>query len=157
MRRTTRGSNINPGKQFEDAFEAVLKLHNITFVREGSKRNYGAAASNKGKFDFLLEGASVECKSIAKDSDLALPWFGRKSPKIQTHQLKALREFNGIAGLLIEVRDKQKLYWLPIKQLDLIIIKYGPVKNLLCKYLDEFAVVLEDLEDWIRIYQESQQ
>lgn len=157
MRRTARTSNINPGKDFEDAFAAVLSLHNITFVREGSKRNYGAAASNKGKFDFLLDGAAVECKSIAKYSDLALPWFGRKSPKIQTHQLKSLREFNGVAGLLIEVRDKQKLYWLPVKQLDLIIIKYGPVKNLLCKYLDEFAVTLESLEGWIKIYEESQQ
>lgn len=157
MRRTTRRSDLNPGKQFEDAFAAVLSLHNITFVREGSKRNYGTAASNKGKFDFLLDGAAVECKSIAKDSDLALPWFGRKSPKIQAHQLKALREFNGVAGLLIEVRDKEKLYWLPIKQLDLIIIKYGPVKNLLCKYLDEFAVTLNNLEDWVKIYKESQQ
>lgn len=152
MRRTTRIGNLNPGKQFEDAFENVLFSHSIIFNREGSKRNYGAAASNKGKFDFCMEGAAVECKSIAKDSDLALPWFGRKSPKIQTHQLKALREFNGIAGLLIEVRSKEKIYWLPIKQLDQIIIAHGPVKNLLSKYLDEFAVTLNSLEDWITIY-----
>lgn len=155
MRRTARNGNINPGKDFEDAFENVLFLHNITFNREGSKRNYGASASNKGKFDFCMEGAAVECKSIAKDSDLALPWLGRKSPKIQTHQLKALREFNGIAGLLIEVRSKNKIYWLPIKRLDQIIITHGLIKNLLCKYLDEFAVTLNSLEDWISIYKES--
>jgi len=144
----------NVGKQFEDDVQKLLESSGFSFTREGSKRTYGISHSGKGKFDFLLENAAIECKSIDRDTNLRMPWLGTKNTALKAHQLKALREYRSkgfIAGLLIQIRSKDKLYWLNIDKLSNIIIDLGMVKALTDGILSQYAKELPTLADFVTI------
>lgn len=145
---------MNPGKIFEDRVQGLLEINNLPFTREGSKRTYGLSFSGKGKFDFLLENAAIECKSIDRDSNLRMPWPNVKNTALKAHQLKALREYSKkgfIAGILIQIRSKDKLYWLNIDKLNKIIMDKGMVKALTNDILSEYAEELIALEEFVEI------
>jgi len=144
---------MNPGKIFEDDVQKLLESSGFSFTREGSKRTYGISHSGKGKFDFLLENAAIECKSIDRDTNLRMPWANVKNTALKAHQLKALREYSSkgfLAGLLIQIRSKDKLYWLNIDKLNNIILDLGMVKALtngiLCEYAEELTVLADFVE-----------
>jgi len=145
---------MNPGKIFEDDVQRLFELNSLPFTREGSKRTYGISHSGKGKFDFLLETAAIECKSIDRDTNLRMPWQNVKNTALKAHQLKALREYSRkgfIAGLLIQIRSKDKLYWLNIDKLNNIIMDKGMIKALTNNILSEYAEELTVLEDFVEI------
>lgn len=145
---------MNVGKAFEDEVQKLLENSGLSFTREGSKRNYGLKFSGKGKFDFLLETAAIECKSIDRDSNLRLPWPNVKNTALKAHQLKALRDYSRkgfIAGLLIQIRSKDKLYWLNIDKLNKIILDKGMIKALTNSVLNEYAEELTILADFVEI------
>jgi len=145
---------MNPGTIFENKVQGLLEDNNLPFTREGSKRNYGMRSSGKGKFDFLLENAAIECKSIDRDSNLRMPWPNVKNTALKAHQLKALREYSRkgfLAGLLIQIRSKNKLYWLNIDKLNSIIMDKGMVKALTNDILSEYAEELTVLADIVEI------
>ena len=145
---------MNPGKIFEDDVQRLLENSSLLFTREGSKRTYGISHSGKGKFDFLLQSAAIECKTIDRDTDLRMPWRGMKNTPIKAHQLKALREYSSkgfLAGLLIQLRAKDKLYWLNIDKLNNIIMDKGMIKALTNSILSEYAEELTVLEDFVEI------
>ena len=134
--------------------QGLLEDSGLSFTREGSKRNYGMRSSGKGKFDFLLENAAIECKSIDKDTNLRMPWPNVKNTALKAHQLKALREYHRkgfVAGILIELRRKDKLYWLDIDKLNNIIMDKGMVKALTNDILSEYAKELTVLADIVEI------
>jgi len=144
---------MNPGKIFEDDVQRLLEINSFSFTREGSKKTYGISHSSKGKFDFLLDHAAIECKSIDRDTNLRMPWANVKNTALKAHQLKALREYSSkgfLAGLLIQIRSKDKLYWLNIDKLNNIILDLGMVKALtngiLCEYAEELTVLADFVE-----------
>lgn len=146
---------INHGKILEDKLAKALDDLNIPYTREGSKRSYGTRHSNKGKFDFMIDGKlAVECKSINKSTDLRMPWPNQKSPMIKSHQLKALRaeaEKGNIAGLLIEVREVEETYFMPIRELDAIVREYGMIRTLNLSLLrSSYAQRVYDVESFVR-------
>ena len=145
---------MNPGTLFENRVQGLLEDNSLPFTREGSKRNYGMRSSGKGKFDFLLENAAIECKSIDRDTNLRMPWPNVKNTALKAHQLKALREYSRkgfVAGILIELRHKDKLYWLNIDKLNKIIMDKGMVKSLNNDILSEYAEELTVLADIVEI------
>jgi len=145
---------MNVGKIFEDDVQRLLEKSGFSFTREGSKRTYGISHSSKGKFDFLLDHAAIECKTIGRDTDLRMPWLGTKNTALKAHQLKALREYSSkgfLAGLLIQIRSKDKLYWLNIDKLSNIIMDLGMVKALTNGILCQYAIELPTLADFVGI------
>jgi len=145
---------MNSGKVFEDEVQGLFELNGLSFTREGSKRTYGLSHSGKGKCDFLLDKSAIECKTIDIDTNLRMPWPGTKNTPIKAHQLKALREFRKkgfVAGILIELRRKDKLYWLDIDKLNSIIMDKGMVKALTNDILSEYATELTVLADIVEI------
>lgn len=145
----------NNGKIFEDKVEQALIELNLPYTREGSKRTYGVRGSNKGKFDFWINNKiAIECKSVDVPTNLRLPWPRVKTPKIAAHQLKALRaeqEKGNIAGLLIEVRKINKLYWLDIRGLDDIIKEFGMLPSLTIAALQKYGAETEDLNGLLEV------
>lgn len=145
---------INHGKILEDKLAKALDDLGIPYTREGSKRSYGTRHSNKGKFDFMINNKlAIECKSINRAIDLSLPWPCKKSTKIRAHQLKALREDaekGNTAGLLIEVREVEKMYWLNILDLDKIVQNHGMIPSLGIYHLKLYARQVDDIEGFLR-------
>lgn len=141
---------INHGRILEDRVAKVLEIMNLPYVREGSRKHYGARGSAKGKFDFWIANKiAIECKSISRACELSLPWPSAKSPKIRSHQLRALRkehEKGNAAGLLVEVRSDERLYWLTIKGLDEIVQEHGMVAALHLELLEVYAIKIIDME-----------
>ena len=148
-------NKINHGKLFEDRLEEGLIMLSLPYTREGSKRNYGVRGSNKGKFDFWVNNKiAIECKSVETSTNLRLPWPRVKTPKIAAHQLKALRaesEKGNIAGLLIEIRKINKLYWLDIRGLDDIVREFGMLPSLTVMALQKYGAETEDLNELLEV------
>ena len=142
---------VNYGKLLEDKLEALLIELKLPYTREGSKKQYGLTYSNKGKFDFLVNyNIAIECKSIGKDTDLRLPWPNTKNTAIGAHQLKALRAEaakNHKAGLLLEVRKTQQLFWLEISELDAAVSELGIIPALTTDVLNRFGQEIKNLKE----------
>lgn len=146
---------INYGKLWEQEFADCLTNNNIEFTQEKSMRSYGVNKSTKGKYDFKLKNAAVECKTIGTATKLRMPWQGVKTPPLHAHQFKALRKANKgglLSGLLIYVRDTNKRYWLNINVLDTIVIEHGMITSLNNTILDHYSIVLKDLQQWVGMY-----
>jgi len=138
------------GEQFENEVEELLIKHNIVYIREGTKVSRGHQSS-KGKCDFQLKKYAIECKEIGTLNNLTLPGINRKTKKpytstrIQTHQLKYLREqtIKGIVGYLLIKEITTKLYYaVSMKDLNDILIVNPQLRTL--KDIQEYGIDLEE-------------
>lgn len=144
------------GDEWEVEFEEALNRRKIPYKREQSKRFYGSQSSSKGKYDFTLEKACVEMKTVEKATKLSLTYRGNRPQVIfKAHQLKALRQARKqgkLAGYLIWVRDTNKKYWLEVSTIDIIIIDRGMVKSINNDILSEYAIEICNCDEWIDRY-----
>lgn len=138
------------GLEFENKVEELLIKYKKTYTREGTKINYGHRAG-KGKFDFKLLNNAIECKSIGKLNNLTIPGINPKthkpytSTRIHSHQLKALRAFNGTGYLLIHESDSNTCYALTTKDFDNYLISHDMPRT-----LSDIYIYGIDLEEFIK-------
>jgi len=143
------------GKEWEDRFESSLKQNDVEYIRENSKRAYGVAVANKGKYDFETKHAAIECKTVITASNLRLPLPNKKNTALKTHQLKALKDAKTkgkTAGLLILIQKENRSFWLDIERFYGIIIDNGLVKHLSLDLLSRYGVEIFDLDQFVKEY-----
>lgn len=146
--KRSRFARPNPGKDFEDRVQEALRARELPHDRENVAR-MGVKAS-QGLYDFKIyrdPPVCFDCKSVGTGSNLTMPPMA--TPKVKTHQLAALRNEHGrgrIAGLLIEYRHLNKVYWLGIDGLNELHASEGLVSSLKPIHCERYGKEIVDME-----------
>lgn len=142
MKRTQRFTRPNPGKVFENLTEQSIMAYGFMYSRENVAR-MGRKAS-KGRFDFTVHAdwgkLCFDCKSTGKNAGMQMPPM--KSAMVKTHQLLELRKeyaAGHIAGLLLEYRHVNKIYWLSIESLGKLHASEGLVAAITPMHCEQYG------------------